>query len=328
MAAGDYATKLADLFDPEVVADYIDKKLINAIRLSPLAKIDTTLVGRPGDELTMPYYNYVTDATAVTEGNDIPIAKLTQGTKKVKVGKIGRAVEFTDEAMLSGFDNDIAQEAADQVVIATNSKVEADLLTKAASEAVLATSIAYNATNVADGIADALTLFGEDIDGDKVIVVTPEFYARIRKSENWISGTEIGGEMLVRGVVGMIHGCQVVVSNRVKSVTYYAYTATTDVAIDDQKTYYELNGLNEYVAVASPTLADIGNYYERSTVSNAAIALIIKPGALAIAMKRDTLVEFDRDIIAETNYIKASKLFAPYVYDTSKLIRIATPATA
>ena len=328
MAAGDNATKLTDLFDPEVVADYIDKKLIDAIRLSPLARIDTTLVGRPGDELTMPYYNYVGDAEAVAEGADIPIAKLTQGTKKVKVSKVGRAVEFTDEAMLSGYDNDIAQEAADQVVVATNSKVEADLLKDAASSATLTASIAYNATNVADGIADALTLFGEDIDGDKVIVVTPEFYARIRKSENWISGTEIGGEMLVRGVVGMIHGCQVIVSNRVKSVTYYTYTATTDVAVDSGKTYYYRNGLNEWEAVANPTTADIGNYYERSTVSNAAVALIMKPGALAIAMKRNTLVEFDRDIIAETNYIKASKLFAPYVYDTSKLIRIATPVSA
>ena len=57
MAAGLNATKLADLFDPEVVADYIDKKLIDSIRLAPLATIDTTLVGRPGDELTMPYYS-------------------------------------------------------------------------------------------------------------------------------------------------------------------------------------------------------------------------------------------------------------------------------
>ena len=57
MAASEYATKLTDLFDPQVVADYIDKKLIDAIRLAPLAKIDTTLVGRPGDELTMPYYS-------------------------------------------------------------------------------------------------------------------------------------------------------------------------------------------------------------------------------------------------------------------------------
>ena len=272
--------------------------------------------------------NDLGDATAVNEGADIPIAKLTQGTKKVKVAKIGRAVEFTDEAMLSGYDNDIAQEAADQVVVATNSKLEADLINAAASSAVLSTSIAYNAENPANGVADALTLFGEDLDGDKVIVVTPEFYARLRKSSSWVPNTEIGANMLVRGVVGMVHGCQVIVSNRVKSVSYASYALTTDVALDDSKTYYALSGLNEYEAVAEPNVADIGEYYEKSTVSNAAIALILKPGALAIAMKRDTLVEFDRDIIAETNYIKASKIFAPYVYDTSKLIRIATPATA
>ena len=324
MPAGSNATKLADLFDPEVVADYIDQKLIDGIRLSPLARIDTTLVGRPGDELTMPYYNYVGDSVEVAEGADIPIAKLTQGTKKVKVAKIGRAIEFTDEAMLSGYDNDIAQEAADQVVVATNSKVEADLITKAASDATLTASIAASATNVADGIADALTQFGEDIDGEKVLVIPPEFYARLRKSEGWIPNTEIGGEMLVRGVVGMVHGCQVITSNRLKSVTYDTYAKTTDSAISSGKTYYILNNLGEYEAVASPAVADIGNYFEKSSATGA-VALVIKPGALAIAMKRDTLVEFDRDIIAETNYIKASKLFAPYVYDTSKLIRIALP---
>ena len=324
MPAGSNATKLADLFDPEVVADYIDQKLIDGIRLSPLARIDTTLVGRPGDELTMPYYNYVGDSVEVAEGADIPIAKLTQGTKKVKVAKIGRAIEFTDEAMLSGYNNDIAQEAADQVVVATNSKVEADLIAKAASDATLTASIAASATNVADGIADALTKFGEDIDGEKVLVIPPEFYARLRKSEGWIPNTEIGGEMLVRGVVGMVHGCQVITSNRLKSVTYDTYAKTTDSAISSGKTYYILNNLGEYEAVASPAVADIGNYFEKSSATGA-VALVIKPGALAIAMKRDTLVEFDRDIIAETNYIKASKLFAPYVYDTSKLIRIALP---
>ena len=324
MPAGSNATKLADLFDPEVVADYIDQKLVDGIRLSPLARIDTTLVGRPGDELTMPYYNYVGDSVAVAEGADIPIAKLTQGTKKVKVAKIGRAIEFTDEAMLSGYDNDIAREAADQVVVATNSKVEADLIAKAASDATLTASIAASATNVADGIADALTKFGEDIDGEKVLVIPPEFYARLRKSEGWIPNTEIGGEMLVRGVVGMVHGCQVITSNRLKSVTYDTYAKTTDSAISSGKTYYILNDLGEYEAVASPAVADIGKYFEKSSATGA-VALVIKPGALAIAMKRDTLVEFDRDIIAETNYIKASKLFAPYVYDTSKLIRIALP---
>ena len=39
-------------------------------------------------------------------------------------------------------------------------------------------------------------------------------------------------------------------------------------------------------------------------------------------MKRETLVEFDRDKIDQTNYIIGSKILAPYVYDTSKLIKV------
>lgn len=57
MAATDVTTMLANLVDPEVLADFIDKKLVNAIRLSPLARIDNTLVGRPGDEITLPQYS-------------------------------------------------------------------------------------------------------------------------------------------------------------------------------------------------------------------------------------------------------------------------------
>lgn len=56
MAAGANTTLLSNLFDPQVVGDFIDRKLIDAIRFAPLARIDSTLVGRAGDELTMPYY--------------------------------------------------------------------------------------------------------------------------------------------------------------------------------------------------------------------------------------------------------------------------------
>ena len=56
MAATSNTTMLGDLLDPQVVADYIDKKLINAIRFAPLANIRTDLVGRPGDEVTVPWY--------------------------------------------------------------------------------------------------------------------------------------------------------------------------------------------------------------------------------------------------------------------------------
>lgn len=273
MAATSNATLLSDLFVPQVVADEIDKKLVDAIRLAPLAVIDTTLVGRPGDELTMPYYDYIGDATTVEEGADIPIVKLEDGTEKVKVTKIGRAVEFSDETLLSAHGN-IAEEAAKQVVIAINSKLEADLINEISTKASLTATLDITAAggNIAHGIAEAMSKFGEDMEGEKVLLVSPKVYTALVKSDGWIPNTEAGANMLISGTVGTIFGAQVVLSNRL--------TAKKE-------------------------------------------AYIIKPGALRIVMKRDTLVEFDRDILDEMNVIKASKMFAPYLYDKSKVIKIS-----
>lgn len=275
MAATSNTTMLEDLFVPQVVADKIDKKLIDAIRFAPLAKIDNTLVGRDGDELTMPAYDYIGMAEDVAEGADIPIKKLNATTEKVKVSKIGLGVQFTDEALLSGNANDIAEEAAKQIVTAINDKLEDKLIKAMSTTATLTESIPAN-DDGASGIAKALIQFGEDIDGDKVLVVPPSYYERLLNSKGWIPNTELGAEIIIRGTVGAVYGTQIVLSNR-------------------------LTALNE--------------------------AYILKPGALAIVMKRNTLVEFDRDKIDQTNYIIGSKIFAPYVYDKSKLIKL-TLATA
>ena len=219
----------------------------------------------------MPSYEYIGDAGAVKEGADIPIAKLSQNTEKVKVSKIGKAVEFSDESLLSGANNDIAEEAAKQVVIAVNSKLEADLISEMSAKAVLTAELNLASGNVTHGIADALGKFGEDIDGEKVLLVPPAVYTALVKSDGWIPNTEAGANIIMNGTVGSIFGAQVVLSNR-------------------------LTARNE--------------------------AYLIKPGALRIVMKRNTLVEFDRDILSEMNYIKASKLFAPYVYDKTKVVKI------
>lgn len=275
MAATSNTTMLEDLFAPQVVADTIDKKLIDAIRFAPLAKIDNTLVGRDGDELTMPSYDYIGMAEDVAEGADIPIKKLNATTEKVKVSKIGLGVQFTDEALLSGNANDIAEEAASQIVTSINDKLEDKLIKAMSTTATLTSSIAA-ADDGASGIATALLKFGEDIDGQKVLVVPPSYYGRLLNSKGWIPNTELGAEIIVKGVVGAVYGTQIVISNRLETMKE---------------------------------------------------AYIMKPGALAIVMKRNTLVEFDRDKIDQTNYIIGSKIFAPYVYDKSKLIKL-TLATA
>ncbi|HEP3844166.1 TPA: N4-gp56 family major capsid protein, partial [Streptococcus pyogenes] len=50
MAVG--TTKMAQMLDPEVLADMIDAEVGKAIRFAPLAEVDTTLEGQPGTTLT------------------------------------------------------------------------------------------------------------------------------------------------------------------------------------------------------------------------------------------------------------------------------------
>lgn len=47
-------TQLSNLIDPEVFADVISAELPNAIRFSPLATVNSDLVGQPGSTLNFP----------------------------------------------------------------------------------------------------------------------------------------------------------------------------------------------------------------------------------------------------------------------------------
>lgn len=259
-------TYLANLFNPQVIADLIDEKLIDRIAFAPLAQIDRTLVGRAGDTVSLPYYSYIGAAEDVEEGHDIPIARLSQTTKQVTVEKIGKGVQLTDEAVMSGY-GDPMGEAANQVVISIADRLEAKLIASANQTK----SLVYAATGdlTPDDVPLALALFGEDNDGTKVLVCDADFYAQLLKTD-WIPASEIAAEVKIRGVVGMAYGCQVLVSNRVKNNNFF----------------------------------------------------IVKPGALAIFMKRDTMVETDRDIVNQSTVVVGSKLFAPYLLNESKIIRI------
>ena len=205
-------TYLANLFNPQVVGDRIQKKLFDYVRFAPLARVYDNLEGRPGSTVTLPYYNSIGAATLVGEGQDIPISQLTESTVSVTISKYAKGVQITDEAVLSAYGDPIG-EAVDQIAQSIAQAYDNAML------AAMGTSAAANMTTAAaaltaDGIASALTLFGEDIDGEKVILVNPAAYETIRKANGWIPGTEVAANMIIRGTVGMIHGCQVVVSNK------------------------------------------------------------------------------------------------------------------
>ncbi|OQB15718.1 MAG: hypothetical protein BWY15_00431 [Firmicutes bacterium ADurb.Bin193] len=209
-------TKKEDLIIPEVMADMIESNLVNEIKFSPLAIIDTTLVGKAGDTVTLPKYAYIGDAEDVAEGEDIPISKLTASTERVTIKKAGKGVELTDEAILSGYGDPVG-EASSQLKKSIAQKVDNDchaaLKNIGAGMTVGDGTVPFSA----DLVADALVKFGEAIEGEKVLLISPGQLAELRKNENYINGSDISTKMLMDGTVGMIHGCQVVISNKIRS---------------------------------------------------------------------------------------------------------------
>lgn len=71
-------TVLANLIDPQVLADFIDEKLTDKMVFAPLATIDGTLEGRPGSTVTLPSWQYIGAASTVAENSSIPLTSLTQ----------------------------------------------------------------------------------------------------------------------------------------------------------------------------------------------------------------------------------------------------------
>lgn len=203
-------TKLSSLINPEVMADMIEQKLVNAMKFTPLCKVDSTLVGRAGDTVTLPQFAYIGDAETVGELQPITIKELTSSSQGVKVTKTGIGVELSDEAVLSGYGDPIG-EAANQIITSIASKLDNDIL----ASLDLATLIHPVVSVSANEINNALIKFGEDYDGTKYLFVSPETYAALRDAKEWVPASEIAAGIVLRGVVGMIYGCAVIVSNKV-----------------------------------------------------------------------------------------------------------------
>ncbi|MEG1314068.1 MAG: N4-gp56 family major capsid protein, partial [Bacilli bacterium] len=152
-------TKLTNLINPEVIGDMISAGLPKAIKFAPLAKIDTTLVGQPGNTITVPKFAYIGDAEDVAEGVAMGTVVLTASSTQATVKKAGKAVEITDESVLSGYGDPVG-EANSQLLKSIASKVDNDCVTALGSATLTydgsAAVIAYN------GVVDAVDKFQEE----------------------------------------------------------------------------------------------------------------------------------------------------------------------
>lgn len=254
--------KLNNLIDPQVLAEFLDVKLMDAIKFAPLCGVNTELVGRPGSTLTLPKWTFIGLAEDVAEGADVTFGDLGKETVDVTIKKAGKGVEITDEAILSAY-GDPVNEIARQLLMSIAGKVDNDCVEAFRTAKKNVEAAAFDKYVISDMIAE----FGEDIEEEMTVIVNPKHLAELRRDKDFVQ--IMNGQAVISGEVGQIFGCRIVVSNKV-----------------DEKELF-----------------------------------LVKAGAVKILMKRNVMVEADRNIKNKTNMFVVDEHYAVYLEDDSKIVK-------
>ena len=259
-------TKMNAMINPEVLGAMVDGELEFALKFTNLATVDHTLVGRAGNTVSLPAYKMIKEAVDVAEGEAIPVEQLATENENVTVKKAGKGVRITDEAILSGYGDPLGQ-ASKQLAKSIASKVDSDVM---ACLDEIGPEMTINKGLSAEVVSEALVKFGEDIEGQKVLLISPAQLHALKQDPTWLSVQELGKEALVEGAIGQIHGCDVVISNRIDEANY-----------------------------------------------------IVKPGAVAIYLKRETSLETERIPSIRATELTVDKHYTVHLADVTKAIKIA-----
>ena len=208
-------TTMTQMINPEVMGDMINAKIEALAKLTPYAKVDTTLVGVPGDTKTVPSWNYIGDAEDVAEGAEVGLTQMTASTATFTIKKAMKSIGITQEAINSGLGNPVGQ-GESQLAKSIVGKVDNDVL----DAALTATTVAGDGTAAIgyDGIVDAVTKFEDEEDGiEKVMFISPLQEATLLKDPNFTSADRFTGGVAVNGAIGKVAGCWVKKSKKIKA---------------------------------------------------------------------------------------------------------------
>ena len=275
-------TKLANLINPQVMADIIDAKISKKIVVTPFAKIDITLEGVAGNTISVPTYAYIGDAEDVAEGVACGTTTLTATTTTATVKKAMKAIELTDEAVLSGYGDPIGQ-ATSQLAKSIASKVDNDCMAALLGVTTLnfdgsTSKISYN------GVVDAIDLFEEEVNGEKVMFVNPKQLTDLRKDSNFISADKYTGNVIMTGEVGMICNTHIVPSKK--------------VVLDATSAFYTCP------IVKLETDAEVDS----------------EAPALTIYLKRNVNLETERETLKRSTTLSVDEIYTAVVSNASKVV--------
>lgn len=330
-------TKLENLIDPEVMAGMVAAKLPKKIKFTPIARIDTTLVGQPGSTIVVPKWAYIGAAEDVAEGVAMGTTVLSTSSTEAKVKKAGKAVELTDESVLSGYGNPV-DTAINQLAMSIADKVDND-----GYNALCTAPLTYDGTAAAisyKGVVMANSKFEDESDDSlrKIIFIHPNQEATLLNDDDFKSNDKYPMNVIMNGTIGSIAGAQVVKSKKVKLVKYEKDNTNGTITIVADTTEESATALHldtaqantlGTLAVGDKLKAVTANFYANPIVivaaedpneDSTADGVSEEESALTIYMKRDVQIESDRDILAKTTVISADEHYTTVLSNESKVV--------
>lgn len=282
-------THMSDIINPEVMGPMIDAKIDALAKITPYAKVDTSLVGVAGDTKTVPCWNYIGDAEDVAEGAEITPTKLTASSTTFTVKKAMKSVSITQEAVNSGLGNPVGQ-AETQLAKSIIGKVDSDLI-----------DAAYTSENTFDGSAGVIGYKGivaangkfED-EVEKVMFIHPNQETQMLIDPDFLSADKFTAGVAVKGAIGKYAGCWIKKSKKVK-------TKTTGSG-DAKKTVYR-----NPIIKCEPDSPET-EYTEDELP------------ALTIYLKKDTTVETERFPKKQITDVTACKYYGTALTNAAKVV--------
>ena len=274
--------------------------------------------------------NDIGDAVDVAEGVAAETVKLTASTTQVTVKKAMKAVELTDEAVLSGYGNPIG-ETNKQIAKSIASKVDNDCM-----DALYNAQLFYDGSSsqiAYDGIVDAIDVFDEEVNTEKVMFINPKQVTKLRKDSNFISADKygVGTNVIMTGEIGRIANTRIVPSKKVKE--FSEWYSPIDGGDSNALTIVASGATAKQVNLADVT-PSLPNAKVGDTVKKSTTAVYFNPivklqndneteedaPALTIYLKRDTNVETDRVSLSRKTDISADKHYVAALSNTSKVV--------
>lgn len=273
-------TAIADIINPEVLADQVAAKFPNKLALgnTGLVAVNTTFpLGSPGTHFTIPFWKRMTGFADMTEGVALVPNKVSAAKEQAIVQRGGGAWEVYDTAQLVSIPNPV-EEISNQLSEVSAIYVDDALLAAANNtpNTLDASGTTYNTagTMELDVLTDALIgKMGDNyanLIANGMIVMHSKVYGDLLKLGYIQNQYQSGMNLVSQGLVPTLLGLPIHVSDR----------ATT--AVVSTVTYYT--------------------------------TFVVGPGALGLFYQRNVNVEMDRDILLKADVISADVHFASHLF--------------